>query len=120
MKPLIVLFLILLTISNINGRDYSIVTFLNELEKDGIFNLLVEIKRYLGCDVSISFCKRLYPTRGCETVVKVYIGGCNDNINVDDKVAKPLDLIIESYKVELNNAGFTNYNFDKFIKSNSY
>ena len=79
MKLLIVILLNLLTISNIKG-DYSITSFINELQEKGIYDILVELSYYIGCDVSISLCKELYKTNDCETVIRVYIGNCEQYV----------------------------------------
>ena len=103
MKPLFTLLLILATFSSING-GYSINEFLNYLQETGIYDLLVEIRRYLGIDISISFCKDLFQTNDCETIVKIYMpsGARGDNPGEQ----KTLDQIVREYKKYLIAAGF--------------
>ena len=119
MKSLIVILLSLLTISNIKG-NFSINAFINELQNKGIYEILKEITYQIGCDVSISFCKALYETNDCETVIKVYIG-CPSKARSfrgrDEE--KSLGQILEPYKLTLRKAGFMDNEIDEIIKKMS-
>ena len=108
MKPLIFLFLILTTISNIKG-SYSIADLLNYLQEKGLYELLVEVKSYFGNDVSIDFCKQLVATNDCETLVRVYISVSGCRPDGDDRVAieKKANQIINEYRMTLIKAGYT-------------
>ena len=112
MKSIITLLLILATFSSING-GYSIDEFLNYLQEKGIYELLVEIKRYLGNDVSIDFCKQLFPTKDCETVVRVYIPNGVRPDNPGDK--KTLEQLVNEYKQILIDAGFYTIKVNKKV-----
>ena len=103
MKPLFTLLLILATFSNING-GYSIVEFLKYLQETGIYELLAEIKHYLGEDISISFCKDLFNSNDCETIVKIYMpAGSRRASPVEPKT---LIQIVNEYSNILIAAGF--------------
>ena len=117
MKPLIFLFLILTTISNIKG-DYSINTLLNYLQEKGLYELLVEIKSYFGVDVSISFCKQLIETGDCDTVVRVYISVSNCRPDGDDReeIIKKAKQIIKENRMTLIKAGYTLDEIDKMLE----
>ena len=108
MKPLIFLFLILTTISNIKG-DYSINTFLNYLQEKGLYDLLVEVKSFFGTDVSISFCKQLSKTVDCDTVVRVYISTNNSRGGDEDReiIIKKANQMIDENLKALIKAGYT-------------
>ena len=118
MKSLITLLLTLLAVSNIKG-DYSINTFINFLQENGIYDLLVEIKYYCGLEISISFCKELYPTNDCETVVKIYMPNRTRYGDRDVEEKKPLAQIVNSYKLKLRKAGFTDAQINNIIKKMS-
>ena len=108
MKPLIPLLLILAILS-VNG-GYSITEFLNYLQETGIYEVLVEIKRYLGNDVSIAFCKELFKSNDCDSIVNIYIyippGSRPEN-------KKTLRQIIYEYKDILIAAGFDPFLINK-------
>ena len=108
MKPLIFLFLILTTISNIKG-DYSIASLLNYLQEKGLYDLLVEIKSYFGADVSISFCKQLVKAGDCDTIVRVYISTNNSRPDGQDReaITKKAKQIINENRMTLIKAGYT-------------
>ena len=112
MKSLFTLLLILATFSSING-GYSLHELLNLLQENGIYELLVEIKRYLGIDVSISFCKELYKSNDCETIVRVYIPNGVRPDNPGDQ--KTLEQLIIDYKKILIKAGFYKIKVNKKI-----
>ena len=103
MKSLFTLLLILAIFSNING-GFSINEFLNHLQETGIYELLVEIKRYLGVDISIDFCKGLFQTDDCETIVRIYIPNGVRPDNPGDK--KTLEQLVNEYRQNLIDAGF--------------
>ena len=105
MKPLIFLFLILTTISNIKG-DYSIEAFLNYLQEKGLYDLLVEVKSYFGVDVSIEFCKELIKSYECETVIRVYISTNCPGEHRQTNIKNPNQIINEN-RMALIKAGYT-------------
>ena len=119
MKPLIFLFLILTTISNIKG-NYSINALLNYLLEKGLYDLLVEVKTYFGTDVSISFCKQLVENSDCDTVVRVYIGanGSRPDCPDEDREAnkKKANQIINEYRIALLKAGYSLDEIDKMLE----
>ena len=108
MKPLIFLFLILTTISNIKG-DYSIASLLNYLQEKGLYDLLVEIKSYFGTDVSINFCEQLVKNGDCDTIVRVYISTNNSRPDGQDReaITKKAKQIINENRMTLIKAGYT-------------
>ena len=119
MKSLITLVLILVIFSNIKGGDYSIGSFLNYLQEKGIYDILVEIKKYLGSDICICFCKELMKNNKCEQVVNIYIIYNLRNLRPSDLVEKNiefLNVIIENYYLVLLNAGFTSSEIERALK----
>ena len=117
MKPLIFLFLILTTISNIKG-DYSILTFLNYLQEKGLYDLLVEVKSYFGTDVSISFCKQLVQNSDCDTIIRVYISTNNSRGDGQDRetIIKKAKQMIDENRKALIKAGYTLDEIDKMLE----
>ena len=115
MKPLIFLFLILTTISNIKG-DYSIEAFLNYLQEKGLYDLLVEVKTYFGTDISISFCKELIKSIDCDTVVRVYISPnkCRPGEDRETNI-KNANQIMNEYRKRLMLAGYTLEQIQKLV-----
>ena len=110
MKALIAMLLILAIISNIKGeKDYSVNTFINYLQDNGIYELLELIKKQFGDDVSIEICKEMFiKSFDCEMVVKVYMSniqsrGDGNVRNIIDK--KKLMPIINEYYNSLLRAG---------------
>ena len=53
--------------------EFTIEALLNYLQENGIYDLLAEIKLYLGEDVTIMLCKTFVETIHCEEVVRIYI-----------------------------------------------
>ena len=75
MKIFIVLLIISLNVINfmrIHG-DYSIDPFLNEIQSNGIYDLLKDIKYEFNDDVAIEVCLQIYQTNDCQKVVLNYI-----------------------------------------------
>ena len=114
MRTLIILLFSLLTISNVKG-DYSINSFLNYLQEKGFYELFAEIKYFFGDDVSISFCKDLFPTRDCENVIRVYIPSKTRADRPYEEVN--LEQIVEPYLLELRKAtGKTNEQILNYLR----
>ena len=116
MKPLIFLFLILTTISNIKG-DYSINALINYLQEKGLYEFLFEVKSYYGNDVSISICKQLVKSNDCETLVRVYISASNCRPDEDREAnIKKANQIINENRMTLLKAGCTLDEIDKMLE----
>ena len=73
MKLYNLLLLTLAIIANVKG-DYSIDSFITQLENNGYYDIIVEVNRYYGNDVAIEMCKSLTQSFSCEELVRVYIG----------------------------------------------
>ena len=73
MKSFIFLFLSLLFFENVKNSTYSINTFITYLQTKGYYDILAQIKKSFGFEVSIAFCKEFFQSTHCEEVVKVYI-----------------------------------------------
>ena len=72
-SPFAIIILSILIIGFNNSESYSINTFLNHLQETGLYDVLLEVKRVLSEDISISFCIELEHTNLCGEVVKVYM-----------------------------------------------
>ena len=73
MKQIITLLLVLLIVGNSKQNSYSINAFIKELQENGFYDVIYEIKASLGSDVAIEFCLEIFSSIHCEEVVKVYI-----------------------------------------------
>ena len=74
MKVIRALILMLLIISNINGKyDFSMDNFINYTQENGAYDLLQGMKLCFGSDIAISLCEDFFPNTGkiCATYVKV-------------------------------------------------
>ena len=74
-SSLIIILTLLLFAKSLNTTSisYFISTFINYLQNNGIWEILVEIKKYYGTDVAIELCKEFAKSPHCEEVVRVYI-----------------------------------------------
>ena len=72
-SPFAIIILSILIIGFNNSESYSINTFLNHLQETGLYDVLLEVKRVLSEDISISFCIELEHTNLCVEVVRVYM-----------------------------------------------
>ena len=72
-SPFAIIILSILIIGFNNSESYSINTFLNHIQETGLYDVLVEVKRKLSDDISISFCIELEHTNLCVEVVRVYM-----------------------------------------------
>ena len=79
----LILFLIISLTSEISINDFSIETFLNDLKKNGLFEIIESIKKFYGQDVAIISCEELNENRkgNCKRLVIDYmpIFKCSDN-----------------------------------------
>ena len=64
--------LLFISFSNIKG-GYSIDYALNYLQENGYYDIIQQIKIYLGDDVAIEVCKQFIATYDCDTIVRVYM-----------------------------------------------
>ena len=64
MKLYNLLLLTLAIIANVKG-DYSIDSFITQLENNGYYDIIVEVNRYYGNDVAIEMCKSLTQSFSC-------------------------------------------------------
>ena len=85
----------------------------NYLQENGFFELLTEIKHNLGNDVSIDFCKELFKSNDCETVIRVYIPNGIRPDNPGDQ--KSLERIVNEYYNILIAAGFNPFSIKKYL-----
>ena len=60
-------------------KDYSIDTFINNIEEAGYYEILYDIKCQFGTDVTIAFCKEFVKSNDCERYVNVYLPSCFQN-----------------------------------------
>ena len=72
-SPFAIIIISILIIGFNNSESYSINTFLNHIQETGLYDVLVEVKRKLSDDISISFCIELEHTNLCVEVVRVYM-----------------------------------------------
>ena len=113
MKPLIILLLILLSISNSKGDNFSIDTFLNYLQEKGLYDILMNIKYYFGDDVSIAFCKELIKNQNCETVIRIYISSrVRGELPIEESIMNIAQLI-DYYYQALIDAGFKPFEIER-------
>ena len=107
MKSFIILFLLIFIV--INSKDsYSINNLLNYLQDNKLYDILVEVKTYLGEDVAISLCKDFVPTNHCEDVVKVYIVVREGTRIIDDTTVRKI--YNENYSTLMNFFGQKKFN----------
>ena len=112
MKPLIFLLLILTTISNVKG-DFSIDIFINYLQEKGLYEILVEIKRCFGIDISVAFCRELIKSNDCETVIRIYMPNNVRDLHPGEKSFENIDEVIDYYYQVLLDAGFKPFEIEK-------
>ena len=79
----LILFLIISLTSEISINDYSINTFINDLKRNGLFEIIESIKKVYCQDVAIISCEELTENRkgNCKKLVTEYIPEykCSDN-----------------------------------------
>ena len=54
--------------------------FINNLEKEGYYEILFYIKCNFGDDVTIAVCQEFVQSKDCEIYVKVYLPSCVQNV----------------------------------------
>ena len=64
--------LLFISFSNIKG-GYSIDYVLDYLQENGYYDIILQIKIYLGDDVAIEVCKQFIATYDCDIIVRVYM-----------------------------------------------
>ena len=64
--------LLFISFSNIKG-GYSIDYVLDYLQENGYYDIIQQIKIYLGDDVAIEVCKQFIATYDCDIIVRVYM-----------------------------------------------
>ena len=107
--------LLFISFSNIKG-GYSIDDVLDYLQENGYYDIIHQIKIYLGDDVAIEVCKQFIATYDCDIIVRVYmdshIGGgpnhmpemppnnpINENGQIEIKASEKFKLeILKLYK----------------------
>ena len=83
MKHSIILLLtLLIAINEVDGQDFEINTFLDNIQKNGYYEIIYEVKCEYGNDVAIEFCKLFLSSPYCEEVVRVYMPDCSVPINI--------------------------------------
>ena len=90
----LILFIAPLALSTLD--DYSIDSFKNKVQSEGLFGLISSIKNNYGEDVAIISCEEFYKSHSgnCETLVKEYMsGGIMPNINLPDIDVKKQNMI---------------------------
>ena len=113
MKAIGYLLLAAFIISNIDGfANYSIKTFIDYLQESGQYDIIFAIRKFLGNDVAIEYCKQLVETEHCDDVVRVYMNKENDSSSsgprkIPPKLPSEDDLNLESQiifdKLAINN-----------------
>ena len=73
MKSFMVLLLSFLIIENVKNNTFSINDFINSLQEQGYYDIIIQLKKYFGDDIAIEFCIEFTKSNQCEEVVKVYI-----------------------------------------------
>ena len=83
MNAIRALILMLLIISIISGSDFSMNSFIEYIQDNGGYNLLQEVKYYLGDDIAISVCKEIFQSNyNCETLVILYLTNSASGKNI--------------------------------------
>ena len=54
-------------------QNYSIDTFIDYLQKSGIWEVLFQVKIYFGTTIAIEVCKEYVKSPHCEEVIQVYM-----------------------------------------------
>ena len=110
MKPIRILFFIILILSNIKvlRGDYSSNTFIEYLQLNGYYDTIEVVKSYFGNDVAIDLCQSLVQSSDCEIVVRVYMTSQNGGGGGNGNMAPPLidtetyEQIIEYFEIKYN------------------
>ena len=66
-------FLFIVKGQDYTAEKYTINPFINYLQENNYWEILVQVSIYFGNDVSIEICKAFVPSPHCEEVVRVYI-----------------------------------------------
>ena len=66
-------FLFIVKGQDTSAEDFSIQAFVNYLQENNYWEILVQVSVYFGDDVAIEVCKSFVPSPHCEEVVRVYI-----------------------------------------------
>ena len=101
MKYIIILLLTLLIVKNEDIGRYSIVPFINELQKSGYYEVINEIKCQLTTDIAIEFCESYVESPYCEEVVRVFMT-CNKSVRPTANPADILISILKSHNIPLD------------------
>ena len=67
--------MLLLSIIEVQGNNYSIDYFLEYLHEKGYYALIQGIKKAFGDDVAIAFCEYLVENSDCQIAIRVYMDG---------------------------------------------
>ena len=71
MKAIAVLLLIIFIVDG--QSTYSIDAFLDFLQENGYYEIILQVKMTFGDDIAIDVCKQLVQTNDCEIVVRTYM-----------------------------------------------
>ena len=93
MRKIIIVLLALLIVANKAECEQmnSINNLLNDLQKEGYYDLIYQIKCNWGDDIAIDVCRRLVDSPHSEEIIRVYMNSCiNDqkDINLNDFINK--------------------------------
>ena len=72
-SQLAILVLSILLFNFTDSNEYSIDEILNYLQSNGLYEVLVEVKKYFGDDVAIALCKEFVRSNDCEKIIRTYI-----------------------------------------------
>ena len=120
MKAISILFFMPFIIS-FSYVSYSLDLFLQYLQNEGYYDLLLEIKIIFGDDVAINVCKELVKNnKDCETVIRIYLINPYENskrkiiIEIEDEEENAtLEQLINSIK---SNLIVNEQEYEKFIQ----
>ena len=69
-----ILFLLFVLINFIfSSKDASLNVFLDKIQQDGTYEVLLQVKRTLGTDIAIEMCKAMVNTNFCKEVIIHYM-----------------------------------------------
>ena len=66
-------FLFIVKGQDYTAEKYTINPFINYLQENNYWEILVQVSIYFGNDISIEICKSFVPSPHCEEVVRIYI-----------------------------------------------
>ena len=82
-----------------DSGSYSIDPFIDTLIKNGVYDLLKDIRDYFGEEIAKEVCLELYPTNDCEKVVRTYLPPPDTNQESDSSQTSQsyISLEVEEY-----------------------